>query len=142
LKTSARLNGTNKYTAGVILLRNFDKETGTIYLRARYYNPAVGRFISEDSVWGKDTDPLSLNLYTYCENDPVNQIDPSGHEGLPYEPNKTNKNPAILNTTNCYAYSMNLKCYPDGTPFDSHKYLLNINIWGHGIRIENGGINP
>lgn len=57
----------------------FDKETGTIYLRARYYDPEIGRFITEDSYLGKDNDPLSLNLYTYCHNDGVNYIDPSGH---------------------------------------------------------------
>ncbi|OPX41900.1 tRNA(Glu)-specific nuclease WapA precursor [Ruminiclostridium hungatei] len=57
----------------------FDKETGTIYLRARYYDPTIGRFITEDSYWGKDSDPLSLNLYTYCGNNPINYIDPSGH---------------------------------------------------------------
>mgnify|MGYP000924390666 CR=1 FL=1 len=60
----------------------FDKETGTYYLRARYYAPGIGRFISEDSYWGKDNDPLSLNLYTYCENEPINRIDPSGHDWL------------------------------------------------------------
>ena len=43
----------------------YDAETGTIYLRARYYDPAIGRFISRDSVTGKNADPLSLNLYTY-----------------------------------------------------------------------------
>ena len=57
----------------------FDKETGLYYLRARYYDPTIGRFISEDSEWGKDNDPLSLNLYTYCQNDPVRYMDPSGH---------------------------------------------------------------
>jgi len=57
----------------------FDKETGTIYLRARYYDPMIGRFITEDSYWGKDSDPLGLNLYTYCFNNPINLIDPSGH---------------------------------------------------------------
>ncbi len=57
----------------------FDKETGTIYLRARYYDPEIGRFISEDSYLGKDRDPLSLNLYTYCQNDPIQYYDPSGH---------------------------------------------------------------
>ncbi len=57
----------------------FDKETGTIYLRARYYEPEIGRFITEDSYWGKDNDPLSLNLYTYCSNNPVMFIDPTGH---------------------------------------------------------------
>ncbi len=57
----------------------YDTETGTIYLRARYYNPSVGRFISEDSYLGNNEDPLSLNLYTYCYNNPVNLFDPSGH---------------------------------------------------------------
>ena len=51
----------------------FDKETETYYLRARYYDPSSGRFISEDPA--ED----GLNWYTYCENDPVNKIDPSGH---------------------------------------------------------------
>ncbi|AEY65641.1 RHS repeat-associated core domain-containing protein [Clostridium sp. BNL1100] len=57
----------------------FDKETGTIYLRARYYDPEIGRFISEDSYWGKDNDPLSLNLYTYAMDNPIMFVDPSGH---------------------------------------------------------------
>ena len=57
----------------------FDKETGTIYLRARYYNPSNGRFISRDSYAGKLNDPLSLNLYTYCQNNPLIFTDPSGH---------------------------------------------------------------
>ena len=57
----------------------YDSESGTIYLRARYYDPAIGRFISRDSVAGKNTDPLSLNLYTYCHNNPIIGTDPSGH---------------------------------------------------------------
>ena len=36
----------------------YDSESGTIYLRARYYDPAIGRFISRDSVTGENTDPL------------------------------------------------------------------------------------
>lgn len=58
-------------------------ETGTVYLRARYYNPTTGRFISRDSVTGKNEDPLSLNLYTYCHNNPVLNFDPSGHIKCP-----------------------------------------------------------
>ncbi len=49
------------------------------YLRARYYNPYIGRFISEDSYWGEDTNPLSLNLYTYGHNNPIKFVDPTGH---------------------------------------------------------------
>ena len=57
----------------------YDKETATVYLRARYYNPTTGRFISRDSVTGDINDPLSLNLYTYCHNNPIFYLDPTGH---------------------------------------------------------------
>ena len=50
----------------------FDKETGSIYLRARYYNPKIGRFITQDPI--ND----GLNWYTYCNNNPVKWIDPTG----------------------------------------------------------------
>ena len=57
----------------------FDDETGTYYLRARYYNPGNGRFTQQDS-WGyaDPADPLSLNLYVYCINNPVMFYDPDG----------------------------------------------------------------
>ena len=57
----------------------YDKETATVYLRARNYNPSTGRFTQRDSFAGKLDDPLSLNLYTYCANNPVYYSDPSGH---------------------------------------------------------------
>lgn len=47
------------------------------YLRARFYNPAIGRFIQEDTYRGD-----GLNLYAYCANNPVIYFDPSGHIGL------------------------------------------------------------
>ncbi|WP_158301673.1 RHS repeat-associated core domain-containing protein [Paenibacillus mesophilus] len=57
----------------------FDAEVGLYYLRARYYNPYTGRFISEDSYWGEDANPLSLNRYTYAHNNPLMFVDPTGH---------------------------------------------------------------
>ena len=56
----------------------YDAETGTIYLRARYYSPTTGRFISRDTFVGRKEDPLSLNKYTYCANNPVIFTDPQG----------------------------------------------------------------
>lgn len=57
----------------------YDAETGSIYLRARYYDPSIGRFISRDSYGGEAADPLSLNRYTYCHNNPILNFDPTGH---------------------------------------------------------------
>ena len=58
----------------------YDAETQTYYLRARYYNPANGRFTQQDTWAFMDaSDPLSLNLYTYCCNNPILYVDPSGH---------------------------------------------------------------
>ena len=54
----------------------FDKETGTIYLRARYYDPTIGRFGSEDPV------RAVLNYYTYCSNNPINHTDSTGLDEL------------------------------------------------------------
>ena len=61
----------------------FDRETGLYYLNARYYNPEWRRFISPDSTDYLDPEtPNGLNLYAYCNNDPVNYADPSGHFGF------------------------------------------------------------
>ena len=51
----------------------YDAESGYTFLRARYYDPAIGRFISEDPALD------GYNWYVYCENDPVNMEDPSGN---------------------------------------------------------------
>ncbi|REK67790.1 MAG: hypothetical protein DF221_00850, partial [Brevibacillus sp.] len=46
---------------------------------ARYYDPKIGRFISEDTYKGQVDNPLSLNRYTYVHNNPLRFVDPSGH---------------------------------------------------------------
>lgn len=61
----------------------YDKETEEVYLRARYYLPVVGRFITRDVYTGESDDPLSLHLYIYCENDGVNYIDSTGNSPIP-----------------------------------------------------------
>ncbi|MFA5528796.1 MAG: RHS repeat-associated core domain-containing protein [Peptostreptococcales bacterium] len=56
-----------------------DEETGNYYLRARYYDPTIQRFISEDSYKGQISNPASLNVYSYCYNNPIKYVDSSGH---------------------------------------------------------------
>jgi RHS repeat-associated protein len=52
--------------------------TGLTYLRARYYDPSLGRFMSRDSLVGFSTSPQSLNQYVYVANNPATSVDPSG----------------------------------------------------------------
>jgi RHS repeat-associated protein len=56
----------------------FDSKIGQQYLRARYYNPATGRFNRLDPFFGNLKDPLSLHKYVYAHNDSINGTDPSG----------------------------------------------------------------
>ena len=55
--------------------REWDKETGLYYYRARYYDPKGGRFIGKDPIGFNGGD---VNLYRYVSNNPVNWRDPSG----------------------------------------------------------------
>lgn len=54
-----------------------DVETGLVYLRNRYYDPELGRFLTQDPI--KD----GLNWYAYCSGDPVNFVDPMGYVRAP-----------------------------------------------------------
>lgn len=53
----------------------YDNMTGQYYLRARYYNPVLGRFMQEDIYQGD-----GLNLYAYCHSNPIMYYDPSGYD--------------------------------------------------------------
>ena len=55
-----------------------DPVTQQYYLRARFYNPVIGRFTQEDTYYGD-----GLNLYQYCQANPVGYVDPSGHSVCP-----------------------------------------------------------
>jgi len=55
-----------------------DTESGLYFLRARYYDPTSGRFISRDPVSGYTRIPQTQNAYTYAGNNPINLIDPLG----------------------------------------------------------------
>ena len=58
----------------------YDDDTGLYYCNARYYSPKWRRFISpDDTAYLNPKSVNGLNLYCYCNNDPVNYADPSGH---------------------------------------------------------------
>jgi RHS repeat-associated protein len=62
-----------------------DGGTGLIYLRARMYDPVIGRFLQRDPIAGKLRTPLSLNRYSYVRNNPTSLVDPSGLYEYRYE---------------------------------------------------------
>ena len=58
----------------------YDRILGLYFLTSRYYDPEIGRFISPDSLEYLDPENVNgLNLYSYCNNNPVNRLDPSGN---------------------------------------------------------------
>jgi RHS repeat-associated protein len=59
----------------------WDAEVELLYLRARYYQPEVGRFVAKDPWEGDARRPGTLNGYVYMWNNPVNWVDPTGEDG-------------------------------------------------------------
>ena len=58
----------------------YEKQTNLYFLKARFYDPEVGRFISADTIDYLAPDTINgLNLYAYCGNNPIMNVDPSGH---------------------------------------------------------------
>jgi RHS repeat-associated protein len=56
-----------------------DTETGLQYFGARYYDPALGRFLSQDAYSGSDDEPPSLHRYAYANGNPLSYVDPTGY---------------------------------------------------------------
>ena len=61
-----------------------DVETGYYYLKSRYYDPTTGRFLNSDDIKYLGTTDCSVgfNLFSYCDNNPVNRSDVNGHSWI------------------------------------------------------------
>ena len=59
----------------------YDSESGLYYLNSRYYDPEIGRFLNADWQMDENTGLLKGNLYAYCANNPVKNLDEEG-EGI------------------------------------------------------------
>ena len=112
LEGSEQLSNRIRYTG-----QQYDSLTEQYYLRARYYNPVLGRFMQEDVYQGD-----GLNLYAYCNNNPVMYSDPSG-----YGKNNPQQNP--------YA---NVKTDGDGSQGDSAPLDDIISIMKDGTLTPDG----
>jgi RHS repeat-associated protein len=67
-------------TPNVYLYRGeqYDPDLGLYYLRARYFNPVTGTFLTRDPAAGRIALPATMHKYLYTSDDPVNEVDPSG----------------------------------------------------------------
>lgn len=65
------------YTSGV-----YDELTELYYFNSRYYNPDTATFITQDSYRGEIDSYETWNLYAYCGGNPINYVDPSGHNAI------------------------------------------------------------
>jgi RHS repeat-associated protein len=61
----------------------FDTDLGLSYMQARYYDPTIGRFYSNDPVGFNIDNPMSFNRYVYANNNPYRYVDPDGREVKP-----------------------------------------------------------
>jgi RHS repeat-associated protein len=74
--------------------REYDSETGLYYYRARYYDPAVGRFLSQDPIGFAGGDS---NLYRYVRNQPARLSDPRGTDSITDQGIEDARRRAVLN---------------------------------------------
>ena len=86
----------------------YDPLTGQYYLRARYYNPVIARFTQEDTYYGD-----GLNLYTYCQNNPVLYHDPTGHGTKENSPYSRKEQQYIDAGADPDTARLAAECYPD-----------------------------
>jgi RHS repeat-associated protein len=107
--------------------KGYDADVGLYYFNARWYDSDTGRFISEDPV----RDPSNPNLYTYCRNNPLTNIDPTGLES-------TNPGHLSTNTAGAYGYdngsdnsvSLTVSKNPDGSKTFSASKTVNTDSPG------------
>ncbi len=133
--TSGKSKSTLKYRG-----YEYDEETKLYYLNSRMYDPAIARFLQEDTYRGQANDPLSLNLYTYCHNDPINYTDPSGHsENYTVIPNEdgtlTFKFDSRSNGQDIHVYGGN----GDKVIIDSDANIKSVGIHGDVKEVINNG---
>jgi RHS repeat-associated protein len=118
----------------------WDEETGLYYLNARYYDPVLGRLLTQDTYGGTLRHPMTQHSYLYVANNPVNYYDPSGHKAVrtPSTAKFFIANYSLPGLVNCVAY--------DDCSLDTAKNMpsgwkkLGYVLWNAPEMIAEGGI--
>jgi RHS repeat-associated protein len=111
----------------------FDQETGQIYLRARYYNPKIGRFTQKDTHWN-----MSNMLFGDRPRRLNNQPDPMGLRAYSYRPDVL----AVMQSSNLYAYVMSsplLYSDPTGRFAQPNTKPVSIDGWSTSSGMQKAG---
>ena len=118
----------------------YDTETRLYYLKSRYYDPAVKRFLNEDGHLSDDY-IIGYNLFTYCYNNPVNMVDDDGDiprwmiVGIVH---------MAISGTRCWSWYYRAKtmiasvgnAYLSYKGYSLSRALFNHGMWGHGRRLS------
>ncbi len=138
-KSEEQVNNEFKYYE-----QQWDNETHLLYLRARYYNPTIGRFTQEDVYRGD-----GLNLYVYVKNNPIMWIDPSGYELKPlsieyvnenlFTVGENQKNFVTIKATGSRNADFTAAYKAANIKGENKKIIDAITTWHHGDFDENTG---
>lgn len=109
----------------------YDSETEMYYLQSRYYDPETGRFINCDApnYIGASDMFTSWNAFTYCGNEPVNRMDPSGY----IEINATISVREIYSYVYVYLYDFSLQTYSNHLDFSIDEQIYSYGSNGANI---------
>ena len=126
--------------------QRWEQGLGLYDYNARWYHPALGRFVSADTIMAEPRNPQSLNLYAYVQGNPLKYTDPSGH----IEPERGMKKRTIgcigllfacLVLTFFYA-AIYRRQKTRAQPVDMYDLMVDVSAFPQGWYIESGPSHP